>query len=320
MISGQKPYAWSAAAGSISAQTAGVDAANNAYAAGNFAFLGLPTSYNGSTGDPNSFGNHLSILKVDGNNSETAHIQTFFRGTASNWPGTDGITPNWYHYYSQYFTSPGFYDPNATSSYTDSQSPPQYPIHISNDAHGPYSVRVFDINPTPPNYVRYVGYLDLAGIDHYIYTCAHETGHQVIFLGGGIYNFNADPAHTSPISADGDNVSDAWEPNHHLNPNSSDTANAYGIQGNGDQGDTEVLADVQALPVLFQQISAWKQDWADDGLQWGPNAYTTGNPPGFYFTFHALVSGTTVVAGNTYSIRSLNDLQTQYSSLLTRLP
>ncbi len=319
-ISGEKPYTWYPSSSDIEAQTSGVDAAGQAYPLGDLAFLGLPTMYNGSTGDPNAFGNHLAVLKVDGQNSRSAHIQTFFRGSASNWSGSDGITPNWYHYYDQVYASPGLYDPDPTSSYTDAQAPPQYPIHIANDAYKSGSIRVFDINPVAPNYVRYVGYLDIEGVYGYIYSCAHETGHQILLLQGGVYNFGADPVHTAPISADGDNVSDAWEPNHHLNPYSSDTANAYGVQSNGDKGDNEVLADVQALPVIFQQANAWKQDWADGGVQWGANTYSTGSPSGFYWVFHALVNGTSVVSGNSYSIRSLSELQQQYPTLLTALP
>ncbi len=319
-IPGEKPYTWYPSTSNIAAVTNGVDAAGKSYPTGYLEFLGLPTVYNGATSDPNSFGNHIAILKVDGSNSQSALIQTFFTGSASNWSSSDGTTPNWYYYYNQVYASPGLYDYNATSSFTDAQSPPQYPIHIANDAYNTGNIRVFDINPVAPNYVRYVGYLDQKGIYYYIQVCAHETGHQILLLQGGVYNFGSDPAHTGPISADGDNVSDVWEPNHHLNPNSPDTASAYGVQSNGDKGDNEVLADVQALPVIFQQGNVWHQDWADGGVQWGANTYSTGSPAGYYWTFHALVNGTTMVAGNSYSVHSLHDLQSQYPSLLTAVP
>ena len=266
-------------------------------------------------------------LTVDGNASQQAHIQTFFTDTASNYPASatdqnaNGFaTPNWYYYYNQVYASTGSYDPVSTYSYTDAHSPPSYPIHIANDAYGASSIRVFDINPVSPNYIRYVGDLDINGVHRFIYVCAHEAGHQVLFKQGGVYNFSADPADTSPVSADGDNVSDIWEPVHHLNPNISDTTGAYGAQSNGDVGDNEVLADIPALPVIFQQVATWKQDWANGGLQVGSNSYTLGKPAGFYWTFHALVNGTTWKAGISYSVYSIKDLQNQYPSLLISLP
>jgi len=53
-----------------------------------------------------------------------------------------------------------------------------------------------------------------------------------------------------------------------------DTTGAYDYNSNGtmnteESGDDEFLADIQALPVLFNQLNDWQQDWADGGIQRG---------------------------------------------------
>ena len=301
----------------VSGDTLFINTPNNSYSnyqANSWVFKGLPSQNSG-------FGNHDVNLYVQNTKTQTAKIQTFFSGTASNWPDAGAALPNWYYYYNQVYRATGAYDSSATSSYTDPYSPPNYYIHIGNDAYHPDSFRVFDISPVS-NYVRWVGSLDVSGISRYITVCAHEAGHQSMFVSGGIYYFSPDPSQSdvSYVSADGDNVRDTWEINHHLDPTIPDTANAYGVQSSGDKGDNEVLADVQALPVVFQQANTWKQDWADGGVQWGTNTYTTGTPAGFYFVFHAAVAGKTMTPGNVYSIRSLSELQQQYPTLLVGLP
>ncbi|MGI4791420.1 MAG: hypothetical protein ACRYFS_21540 [Janthinobacterium lividum] len=153
------------------------------------------------------FGNHLVTLTVNKNNSQQAHIQTFFSAKANNYPSALSdynasssipanryYTPNWYHYYNQVYASTGNYDSIASGSYTDAQSPPTYPIHIANDAYGASYIRVFVINPISPHYIRYVGDLDINGIHRFIYVCAHEAGHQTLLAQGGVYNFSAYPA------------------------------------------------------------------------------------------------------------------------------
>ena len=339
-ISGQKPYIWSPSTGSIAAQTSGLDGANNPYPLGYFAFLGLPTMYNGSTGDPNSFGNHLAILKVDGQNSQTAYFQTFFRGTASNWPGTDGITPNWYHYYSQVEQASGLYDPNSTNSWTEPGSANNYAIHICASAYisGPASgFRVFYLKDTQPTtLIQYAGDLFIKGIHHFVEENAHESGHRNLFLGtyGTAYTegtyVGPDPQDWSwPATSEGDNVLNSWESSHHLDPLSPDTTGAYGTQSNGDVGDNEVIADIQALAPIFNDVNDWQKDWAAEpanapngGLQYGSYDYKTATPAGFHWSFYARMDSTSngppsngqpaFVHGNTYQIRSLADLQAQY--------
>jgi hypothetical protein len=341
-ISGEKPYTWYPSSSDIEAQTSGVDAASQAYPLGDLAFLGLPTMYNGSTGDPNAFGNHLAVLKVDGNNSQSAHIQTFFTGTASNRPGSDGITPNWYYYYSQVEPASGLYDSDAVDSWTEPGIKNNYAIHVGSSAYvsGPASgMRVFYLRDTQPTtLIQYAGDLFLKGIHHFIEENAHESGHRNLFLGtyGTAYTegtfVGPGPQNWSwPLTSDGDNVINSWEISHHLDPNSPDTTQAYpsAAMTNGDVGDNEVIADIQALAPVFNDMDDWQKDWAAEpahvpngGLQYGSYDYKTATPAGFHWSFYARMDSTAsgspsngqpaFVHGNTYQIRSLADLQAQY--------
>ncbi|MDQ2730903.1 MAG: hypothetical protein M3Y56_04525 [Armatimonadota bacterium] len=286
-------------------------------------FLGLPTSNS-------NFGNHSVTLKVNGGDSEKANIQDFFPASATNHPVDDadnafgGVPiPNWYHYYNQVYTATGNYDSSAGPSYTEGIYP--YTIHITNqawDSGSIYPVRVFHFIPNVPGapYVQEAGQLDCPGIFNYIWTCAHEQGHQNVGFAGTINTkpYNADP--------DGDHIDDNFEAAHHLNPNDIDTTHAYDYNNNGtrnteEPGDPEYLADVQTLSILLGSRSLWQQDWADTGVQRSllpPSIFFSvpdqNRKLDFSFTFHRYVYnefGTPENDGSSYQVKSLDDLKTK---------
>lgn len=348
-----------------------------------FAFKGLPASND-------DFGNHEVNLYVEGSKSETAHIQTFYTGSASNFPGSDGITANWYHYYYPIFDAslnPIDYQHSASSSdvsLTEGNSP--YAVHIKDSA---YSVtyntnylRVFDIDPKAmeqtallpikptclqalyshqrfvicgertftfsnavrsiadpnfPHYVRWIGELTLpGGIMQYVHEATHERGHQYLdqlcgtsSRNGPIYTDSVDPLDYNS-SEDGDIVVDNWEASHHLNAGSSDTAHAYVGSGANDEndGDGELLADVQTLSAIFNQFEDWRQDWADGGIQKGPVAFLQPDPvthivPGFPLTFTPISNVDPVTGsptfGTSYQVKTLSDLPANVLTSLSQL-
>ena len=257
------------------------------------AFQGLPNANSG-------FGNHLETLTIDGNPYEPAHIQTFFTGTASNYPGADtdktnnGFdTPNWYHYYNVPYPATGAYEPNSTEhaySWTSPQSP--YTIRIHDGAYGTYRFNVFCLsNPIiTGEKLKLLGQLEVTGIDCYIYTCAHELGHKTLLVQGGVYDVDASGNPTG-LSGDGDQLIDTWEDAHHMNSLISNTAD-YPNLPVGDVVDNEILADIPALKAVLDSKDMWDLDWAQPGLQYtgGTPLYfypkPTGTQEGFYWNFY----------------------------------
>jgi hypothetical protein len=290
------------------------------YSTGNWVYNGLPANNS-------SFGNHDVNLYVNGSIAQTAKIQTFFNGTASNFPSSTGAVPNWYNYYSQVYASPGQYL-SGGNSYTEASTP--YAIHLENDCYnstGYSSLRVFYVDTTTtPQRCKFAGYLTVPnGILQYVHTNAHERGHRTAF------QTNATTPPYNPIrigyadssDADGDHVVDSWEIGHKLDPSSPDTTGAYGVQANGDKGDDELLADILALPVLINLIDDWKQDWANGGMQYGalgtqlpiPIVYSLPFTPATSSNGHSTPTGPTV---GVRSIADINALSPQ--PVLTSLP
>ncbi|MDQ2687604.1 MAG: hypothetical protein M3Y28_07030, partial [Armatimonadota bacterium] len=265
-LPGAFTHGWSVAGSRILLDTSYTDENGmQAYSYG-WVFKGLPTSNGG-------FGNHEVNLYVEGSKSETAHIQTFYSGTASNYPGaylgSDGPgpiytgIPNWYYYYSQVYAATGDYISGSASN-TDQFGN----IQIEDDAHGSYTLRVFDrqIDSSGVRRVHYAGGIFLKGIHNYVETCEHEKGHRYS-------QQNGIATYSGQGTADGDGVDDAWEARNNFDPANSDTAGAYSSLpvGSADygKGDRECVCDIQALGSVLEQKDLWKQDWASDGLQWG---------------------------------------------------
>jgi len=227
------------------------------------------------------------------NDSHTAYIQTFFQGTASNFPYSKGLytgvpvetvppdtysPPNWYHYYTRLddiaskYSVPVHYEAGIgihnNSSYSYPSSSPYIEIH--DDAYADrINVPVFDINPvldptTGTHFARHIGNLTVQGLFGFIYSVGHEMGHVQTFAmddgqGNTVYNY-----HTGEISP-------YWKLYHHLDPAHPDTTGFYGTPTNTDStnGDAQLTADVNAVKELFTYSdglqSGLPQDWSDGG-------------------------------------------------------
>lgn len=324
MQTGAQTFQWLNSGPSLYVYTPGSYPNGNNYPSAAFIYKGLPK-------DNTYFGNHVMTMNVDSQAAQTANYQLFFTGTGSNWPNSDGVTPNWYNYYSNVYTpfsaaNPAVYGKLSSSSdasSTSSSSP--FLVTIKDDAYSTSydknSLRVFDINPAFPKYAHFIGVLTLpGGLMQFIHVAAHERGHQALFqmgTDGPIYTNSTNPLDPNS-SEDGDIVDDNWEAAHHLNASASDTTHAYANSGANDSGDGdgEFLADVQALAPIFAQLNDWQQDWADGGIQKDtvpflvPNS-KTGVVSGFSLTFtpySAASNGTITSTGSSQQVKSLNDI------------
>ncbi len=345
-------HQWAVSGGTIYVNTP--QDVNNPYPGYQFnhwIFKGLPS-------DNSGFGNHTVNLLVQGAKTQTAKIQTFFKGgSVGNFPGRDPQwqVSNWYHYYNQihpspddpndgtdaaynpslsthygecYFTVPPNYDPSVMWPYADWTTE----INIGPPAGGVMTASVFDVGSN--GYVRHIGDLYLRGILTYIWTCEHEEAHRTLFGMGITYPWNTNNGGAPPngfIDTDVDGVSDTWELSHHLNPRVSDTTNSYpqyatSLSGSVDGGDEECLCDILALKATKQQASMVAQDWSDAGWQYGAGSPLYYTPPKFTWQFSAAVDGATFAAGTIHNVTSINDptdptsLVKQYPTLLTDLP
>jgi len=268
-------------------------------------FTGLPDSNDGfgtypvtmtvNTYDPAS-------KKTTPNDSQTAYIQTFFQGSASNFPGSKGpytgdptvqtappgtySPPNWYNYYPQVddvagrYGLPVHYEAGAgtekNASYILDDPANNYPVELHDDAYRPRTnVSVFDISPTldpatKTHLVRHIGDLTVKGLFTFIYTLGHETGHYLTYTTpddtqpGGGYIYRADIADLSP----------SWKQYHHLKMKEPDTTGAYGAyQGDATTPDAQLTADLNGVKELFAYSDSLQgallPDWADGGWNYG---------------------------------------------------
>jgi len=231
--------------------------------------------------------------------SQTAYIQTFFQGAASNFPDSVGpytgdttvqtaqgpySPPNWYNYYTQVYNIANEYGasvhyeagtgPYNSRSFALDDPNNGYPVEIHDDAGKPRSnLYVFDINPTPDpktgtHLARYIGVLSVKGLFSFICACGHEAGHVVTYTTPddtppGGYVFRADIANLSP----------SWKLHHHLDPGASDTTGAYsGFQGDVTSGDAQLTADVNAVKDVLAYADSLQgnlpQDWSDGGVNY----------------------------------------------------
>jgi len=157
-------------------------------------FLGLPSANSG-------FGNHLATLKVEGQDTQQAHLRTFFSRGASNWPTSTGAIPNWFHYWSM--TSASFGSP----------------VYVS----GTRSETVYD--PTTHQWVAHIeddivagsfsSYENAEGIDAFAWTCRHEAQHvaNATTWWGTTVVTGTNPATAYDVSRDSDhdNIPDTLE-------------------------------------------------------------------------------------------------------------
>jgi hypothetical protein len=246
---------------------------------------GLPSSNN-------DFGTRTLQLQVNNQNSQKAYIQTFFPATATNNPG--GINPNWYYYYSQYISGVSAYYPGVqgydSSSGASRFNWPGGTITIRDDAHTYPSLRIFS-RSGPGNSIVRIGDLQVKGIHSYLVVAGHEAGHKYYYNNSVYVPTNDSGGSTTttpnPSDLDQDGVDDAWEIEFGLNPNSRDSTIAYDTDG-GDgynaSGDSQLIADVYSYSLLKNNKDAWKQDWANDGLQFGVKNFLGSDFPWKYVT------------------------------------
>ncbi len=108
-------------------------------------------------------------------------------------------------------------------------------------------------------------FLEVRGIHKFIAILEHELAHrrhaQAGFLVGRF----------EPGDSDGDGLLDEWERAHCLDPDDPHTTRVT-EEYNDPDGDSDVVAEIEAYARLLQQKEKWKEDWADSGLQ-------KGNPP-----------------------------------------
>ncbi len=292
MQTGAQPFQWTNSGSQMYVYTSGSYPSGTSYPSAAFVYKGLP---------PNNsyFGNHTMTMKVDGTVSQTANYQLFFNATTNNYPGAleydnqgalsyTGI-PDWYFYYNQVYPAPGGYKMGKSSEY----NPDANTIDISDDAHGVYTMRIFHLNSST-NKVEYLGSLSLAGLHTYIEVIGHELGHKY----AANHNIEVSNSTASHPDHDNDGLDDNWELLNGFDPNKSDTTGAYANIPSTDadfgKGDRECVADIQALGALLTPTasgtvkSLWKQDWANDGSQWGTwNQHTPAlNPSAPYWPWY----------------------------------
>jgi len=291
-ISGQEPHTWSAFGSDIG------------HGPGYFTFDGLPTVYNGSVNDPNSFGNHLAVMKVDGKISQFAHFQTFFDGgnTTSNWPNANSL-PNWFYYYNQIYpfnqfnyngqsyVLQGGYDPTAT--YTggafvqnvsqENQNPDlwTYTITLGSSVPNYVNFPAFEINNSKR--IGYSGNLMVKGIHEYERIVAHELAHIKLWLGVNRNDLFAYPIvvdsqgnqvnitwwrnNAPAVDTDGDGIPDDIEIKYGLDPNDMDSTRYFTEVGrNFISGSGISVGDQECLAEIaaMGEVINHRGDWMVD--------------------------------------------------------
>lgn len=294
--------------------------------------IGNGTNYDGLVyyGLPQSnaaLGSHIVKLQINTDpynlklagkqyqDSEIAHIQTFFKDTDFTHPldasaqdrfplATQATWPNWFYYYTQVYLqiNPNltnfFYDPagiNGVSYYRNNDDT----IHIADSANVPANsvlrLHVFGLR-SGQQVVSWIGDLDLKGLDAFIAVAAHEQGHRNDSNGTP----NNPPIERSmqagDIDTDGDELSDGWESAHHFNPAKPDTTGAYAVGLNpidAGKGDREALCDIQALGALkaYYVGKLYLLDWSVNGTQFGNKLpWPAGQPQWTYTPLDAMMN------------------------------
>lgn len=273
MQTGAQPFQWLSAGSQMYVYALGSYPSGSSYPGAAFIYKGLP---------PNNtyFGNHLMTMNVDGVASQTANYQLFFNGAASNWPGSDGVTPNWYHYYQQAAPASILYDPvlsaggSCTMGYLFNHNTKQYIITgniltMGSSAARYSPVPAFEVGAS--GLIRTAGTVKIKGILSYLYVYGHELGHLAAYTQHVQVPYIDGTPPAGIVDSDGDGVPDTWEIAHHLDPEDPDTAKYYTRTGGVDngKGDAENLASMTGLGRVVQYSNLWQQDWADLGVQYG---------------------------------------------------
>jgi len=300
-ISGQQPHIWEAFENYIGF-------------GGYFTYAGLPTTYNGSLGDSNSFGNHLAVMKVDGRVSQFAHFQTFFDGqnTTSNWPNSDG-SPDWFHYYDQIYHRNQFnyngqsYElidggyrsdlgPLGASQVRDTEpvstNPAfwQFNIVLGPNTLNTLDLPVFDVNASGK--IQNIGVMKIKGIHQWERVCAHEQAHIKLELGckdqTGIFFFPKfydaqgnpvnypwmDTSGNPIVDTTGGGIPDNVKIKYGLNPDSGDSTLYFTYAG---RVNADAIGDVECLceiAALGEVLN--RKDWK---LDWSNEGLQYGQHP-----------------------------------------
>jgi len=224
-----------------------------------FLYAGLPKN---STG----FGNHLVTLNVDAKPTQQAHIQTFFSLKASNWPGSDGKTPNWFHYWSMtsaYYGTPVYENGSRSQTIYDAVSG-KWTAYIDNDT----------VSGTFPSYEN------ATGIDAFAWICRHEAQHVENFVAwwGNTPLPGITSAYDPSKDIDRDSIPDSlehdlgmkfhpelkgYDPTALVTPKLLDHFH-YGSDYNDDEDYTQHM---QRQNHPWTNGSADKEDWASPGHQ-----------------------------------------------------
>ncbi len=141
-------------------------------------FAGLPANHD-------QFGNKTVKLTSCTTTELTTPIQIFYNKTATNHPGGQAGSPNWFHYWSQATEPQLLGTPKPTWKYEAAGDPYFDPgsteIVLTDRIETPYSAPLGTHNP-------------LQGIDLFAYAAVHESGHYDIWVsywGNSVATWNA---------------------------------------------------------------------------------------------------------------------------------
>ncbi|MBI3945741.1 MAG: hypothetical protein HY321_07470 [Armatimonadetes bacterium] len=203
----------------------------------------------------------------------TANAEVFYPATDNHHPDPGHLqTPNFFYYYKQVFDPGGFTYEDTDASHTHLTTGE---IHIGNDAHGPWAIRLF-VRGANGHIVHIPDdWLAVGGIHNFVHAVAHERAHKRHYeeVSWTLEYFDWYPP-APGVDDDRDRVFDVDEENlFGLWPDMSDSTGAYANlpPDHPDYGreDRECIADIEALGHLLPEEGLSAQDWADDGLQRG---------------------------------------------------
>lgn len=197
--------------------------------------------------------------------------------------------PNWFHYYSQAHNAPSpiAFDPEGSSAFGGSwYHHGDDHVHISHDAHGSGSSRLWEVRPDYGPFLVEVGYQMAYGIDRFAKVVVHEHTHKVVH-----------ETYAGMTHSDNDGLPDELEKAYNLSPYVEDSTGfgarypSYG-HGGANNADQDVYCQMKEKDVRGNRDA----DWANDGLNAGtvPGPYDAQRDPKIY---HATPIGPPAPAG-----------------------